>query len=90
MTAPVFIDTNILVYAHDADAGPKHEVARACRPSIIIPLDFSQEDILRAFQKGRGQMGIVRELPGERTLGVVTLEDVLDSLVDDVREAKLR
>ena len=24
-----FVDTNVLVYAEDADAGPKHEVARA-------------------------------------------------------------
>ena len=61
---------------------------RACRPPIIIPLDFSQEDILKAFQKGRGQMGIVRDLADEKTLGIVTLEDVLESLVGDVREAK--
>jgi CBS domain containing-hemolysin-like protein len=60
---------------------------RACRPPIIIPLDFSQEDIL-ALQKGRGQMGIVRDLAGQKTLGIVTLEDVLESLVGDVREAK--
>ena len=63
---------------------------RACRPPIIIPLDFSQEDILKAFRKGHGQMGIVRDLAGKRTLGIVTLEDVLDSLVGDVREAKLK
>jgi len=63
---------------------------RACRPPIIIPLDFSQEDILKAFRKGRGHLGIVRDLAGGKTLGVVTLEDVLDSLVGDVREAKLR
>ena len=63
---------------------------RVCRPPIIIPLDFSQEDILRAFRKGRGQMGIVRDLAGRRTLGIVALEDVLDSLVGDMREAKLR
>jgi len=62
---------------------------RVCRPPIIIPLDFSQEDILRALQKGRGQMGIVRDLAGRTTLGIVTLEDVLDSLVGDVREGKL-
>ncbi len=29
MSAEVFIDTNILVYAHDKDAGAKHEKARA-------------------------------------------------------------
>jgi CBS domain containing-hemolysin-like protein len=34
-------------------------------------------------------MGIVRDLAGKRTLGIVTLEDILDSLVGDVREAKL-
>jgi CBS domain containing-hemolysin-like protein len=62
---------------------------RACRPPIIIPLDFSQEDILKAFRKGRGHVGIVRDLAGKRTLGIVTLEDVLDSLVGDVREARL-
>jgi CBS domain containing-hemolysin-like protein len=61
---------------------------RACRPPIIVPVDFSQENILKAFQKGRGQMGIVRDLAGDKTLGIVTLEDVLDSLVGDVREAK--
>jgi CBS domain containing-hemolysin-like protein len=62
---------------------------RVCRPPIIIPLDFSQEDVLKALQRGRGQMGIVRDLTGQKTLGIVTLEDVLDALVGDVREAKL-
>jgi predicted nucleic acid-binding protein len=27
MTAPTFVDSNILIYAHDLDAGPKHLVA---------------------------------------------------------------
>jgi predicted nucleic acid-binding protein len=26
---PTFVDTNVLVYAYDVDAGPKHEVAKA-------------------------------------------------------------
>jgi CBS domain containing-hemolysin-like protein len=34
-------------------------------------------------------MGIVCDLADEKTLGIVTLEDVLESLVGDVREAKL-
>ncbi len=28
MTAPRFVDTNVLIYAHDRDAGLKHERAR--------------------------------------------------------------
>jgi predicted nucleic acid-binding protein len=28
MTARTFVDTNILIYAHDVDAGRKHDIAR--------------------------------------------------------------
>jgi CBS domain containing-hemolysin-like protein len=61
---------------------------RVCRPLIKIPLDFSQDHILRLFQEGRSHMGVVRDLADEKTLGIVTLEDVLESLVGDVREAR--
>jgi CBS domain containing-hemolysin-like protein len=54
----------------------------------MIPLDFSQEDILRAFRAGHAQLGIVRDLAGTKTLGIVTLEDVLESLLGDLRETK--
>ena len=63
---------------------------RVCRPLIKIPLDIAQDNILRLFQEGRGHMGIVRDLADEKTLGIVTLEDVLESLVGDVREARHR
>ena len=29
MTAKTFVDTNVLIYAHDADAAAKHETAKA-------------------------------------------------------------
>jgi predicted nucleic acid-binding protein len=29
MSGKTFIDTNVLIYAHDADAGKKHEIAKA-------------------------------------------------------------
>jgi len=60
---------------------------RAARPPIKIPADLSQDDILRLLQEGHGQMAIVRDRADEKTLGIVTLEDVLESLVGDVREA---
>ncbi len=60
----------------------------ACRHPIIIPIDFSQEDILKALRAARGQIGIVRDRAHGKTLGIVTLEDVLESLVGDIREAK--
>jgi CBS domain containing-hemolysin-like protein len=60
---------------------------RAARPPIKIPVDLPQDGILRRLQAGHGQMAIVRDPADEKTLGVVTLEDVLESLVGDVREA---
>lgn len=63
--------------------------ARVCRPSTKISPDLSQEVILQRLQADRAQMGIVRDAADTRTLGIVTLEDVLASLVGDVREAKL-
>jgi CBS domain containing-hemolysin-like protein len=59
----------------------------ACRPLIKISPDLSQDDILRLLEEGHCQMGIVRDRADLKTLGIVTLEDVLESLVGDVREA---
>jgi CBS domain containing-hemolysin-like protein len=61
---------------------------RVCRPLIKIPLDFSQDNILKILQEARGHMGVVRDVADEKTRGIVTLEDVLESLVGDVREAR--
>jgi CBS domain containing-hemolysin-like protein len=60
---------------------------RACRPATKVAYDLSQELILRRLQAGKAQMAIVRDAADKRTLGIVTLEDVLESLVGDVREA---
>ena len=60
---------------------------RACRPLTKVRDDLSQEAILRRLQASKAQMAIVRDAADQRTLGVVTLEDVLESLVGDVREA---
>jgi CBS domain containing-hemolysin-like protein len=39
------------------------------------------------LQEGHCQMGFVHDRSGAKTLGIVTLEDVLESLIGDVREA---
>jgi CBS domain containing-hemolysin-like protein len=62
---------------------------RACRPLTKISADLSQEEILRRFQTEGVLMGVVRDAADRRTLGLVTLEDVLESLVGNVREARL-
>ena len=63
---------------------------RASRRQIRIPVDLPQDGILKLFQEGHCQMGIVRDRSDAKTLGIVTLEDVLESLIGDVRETPAR
>jgi len=42
MIAKTFVDTNVLVYAEDRDAGPKHEIAR----DLIMSLWESRQGVV--------------------------------------------
>ncbi|MBX7244293.1 MAG: PIN domain-containing protein [Candidatus Sumerlaeaceae bacterium] len=55
----VFVDTNVLVYAYDADAGPKHEVALELvaklwqQPALVcLSVQVLQEFYVNAVRKG--------------------------------------
>jgi CBS domain containing-hemolysin-like protein len=50
-----------------------------------VPHDRLLEDVLRAMRRGRAHLAVVRG-PGGRTVGVVTLEDVLEAFVGDIRD----
>jgi len=58
MTAEVFIDTNILVYAYDADAGARHKAAKAlvseAWKATLMPWISVQvlQELLAALRKG--------------------------------------
>jgi CBS domain containing-hemolysin-like protein len=75
------------VWLFHADASNAAFV-RASRPVTRICDDLSQELILRRFQAEGAQMGVVRDARDRTTLGIVTLEDVLESLLGDVRESR--
>lgn len=50
-----------------------------------VPHDRSLDDVLRAMRRARAHLAVVRS-PRGRTLGVVTLEDVLEAFVGDIRD----
>jgi len=59
MPAEVFIDTNVLVYAHDADAGEKHERAKQLlfdcwqlKPLPWLSVQVLQEMLVTLRRKG--------------------------------------
>jgi predicted nucleic acid-binding protein len=42
LDGPTFVDTNVLIYAHDSSEGPKHQVAR----DLVLGLWDTQEGVL--------------------------------------------
>ena len=74
-----------LARAEDSNAA----FERGCRPATKVACDLSQELILRSLQASKAQMAVVRDASDQRTLGIVTLEDVLEALVGDVRESRM-
>lgn len=57
MTDKIFVDTNILIYAHDLDAGPKHGVAATIVKSLweeetgVISIQVLQEFYVNVTRK---------------------------------------
>jgi CBS domain containing-hemolysin-like protein len=55
------------------------------RRMLIVRPDRRLEDVLRTMRRLRNHLGLVRD-PGGRSLGIITLEDVLEALVGDIRD----
>jgi CBS domain containing-hemolysin-like protein len=55
------------------------------RRMLVVPEDRPLEDVLRAMRRARSHVALVRGGDG-RTLGIVTLEDLLEELVGDIRD----
>lgn len=58
--------------------------APAIRPISMTPPDRPAKDLLFALLRSRRQMAVVRD--GDTVLGLVTLEDLLEELVGDIRD----
>jgi CBS domain containing-hemolysin-like protein len=55
------------------------------RRMLVVPHDRPLEDLLRAMRRARSHLALVRGADG-RTVGIVTLEDVLEELVGEIRD----
>ena len=67
----------------DPDARPDWE--KLARPPLLVPVDQSIEDLLRSFKVGTTHIALVVDEYGG-TEGLVTLEDVLEELVGEIRD----
>lgn len=63
--------------------------AEVARPLPQVREDATQDEVLALLQVHRTQLALVRGMDDRTAVGIVTLEDVLESLHGDVREAPL-
>lgn len=87
-TAPCFVDTNVVVYADDADAGPKRDLARTLLTRIfsdgsaVVSVQVLQEYFAAATRR----LGLPAEAARNRVEALGRLE-VVSLAADDVLAA---
>ena len=59
MTGKTFIDTNVLIYAHDADAGAKHEIAK----TVLRDLWSERTGVLSVQVLQEFYVNVTRKIP---------------------------
>ncbi len=59
MNARIFVDTNILIYAHDIDSGGKHEIAR----DLVASLWNQKTGVLSTQVLHEWYVNITRKIP---------------------------
>jgi CBS domain containing-hemolysin-like protein len=67
------------------DGGTTRTVAEIMRPAAFVPETKRVADLLREFQTGRFQLALVVDEYGG-TAGLVTVEDVVEELVGEIRD----
>ncbi len=73
---------SVVEHLRDGDRPPAGELAREC---LVVPEAKKLGDLLRDFQQRHQQMAIVVDEYGG-TAGLVTLEDVLEEIVGEIRD----
>ena len=59
MTAPLFVDTNVLIYAHDVRAAERHDIAKA----LILELWRTQRGVLSTQVLQEFYVNLTRKIP---------------------------
>ena len=65
--------------------GPETAIALAVREALIVPETKALDDLLTELQRQRSSMGVVVDEYG-RTVGVVTVEDILEEVVGEIED----
>jgi CBS domain containing-hemolysin-like protein len=56
------------------------------RPAVFVPPGTRQDKVMKLMNEQRTHMAIVRDPATQKVLGLVTLEDILEELVGEIRD----
>lgn len=76
---------DLLPYLPPNNGTPRIDWTRIARPPMFVPLGKKLDDLLTDFQAKKTHMAIVVDEYGG-TAGLVTMEDVLEEIVGDIRD----
>ncbi len=65
---------------------PSKPLTTVIMPPVIVDAQVKSDDLLRMFRKEHIHLAVVQDQ--DQTVGVVTLEDVLEELVGDIEDEK--
>lgn len=84
---------SVIGTVHMKDVWPKIDAASGneifqdnCRAPIFVEAGLRQDQIMKLFQGCRAHLAIVRDSHSGKNIGIVTLEDVLENLVGEIRD----
>lgn len=76
---------DLLPHLHQDEGASRLDWTRIARPAIFVPLGKKLGDLLKDFQTKKTHIAIVVDEYGG-TAGLVTLEDVLEEIVGEIRD----
>lgn len=68
------------------DGKDQETASSICRPCLIVPADMRSDELLVRFRDERIHLAVVQD--GPKTVGLATLEDVLEELVGEIEDEK--
>lgn len=69
-----------------AEGKENEPVSSICRPGLTVAVDTRSDELLARFRDAHIHLAVVRD--GQKTVGLVTLEDVLEELVGEIEDEK--
>lgn len=64
----------------------QQNISAICRPALMVPATMRSDELLVRFRDERVHLAVVQD--NQKTVGVVTLEDVLEELVGEIEDEK--